>query len=442
MGTMFEHLDDPDAVSPGPRELAGVLSRADTIRARRRWTLAIGSCCLLLAASVGFVLGRPSGQPSLSTTDYEFNLVKGPLPIGLPVPTTALVDVQFATPEDGYALAIHDDNVLLASSTDGGSTWRVRNNHLPAGVGLADASLTQMEFVGGSGYLWGAATGGGAPLWVTQDGGASWIQAPIGPHVMDVSAIDLDVWAISEMSCTTTGPTSSCPVTLDESLDGGSTWTTVAQLPGGVQFPGNQAAPQIELARITKTRAYVLTYASLDGAFGWQLEFTDDTGTTWLPRPVPCSGPGQPDAEVAASSTTDLWLLCDGPLAGGAQRKELSRSSDGGLSWHPTASTPGGSASATGSLPTEGDVAPPGHHNLAVASPTTAWLYALRTGLSETTDGGATWVAVASLEAAGFPSGGSGNVTFLSPTDGWICSYGVGLWHTIDGSTWQPLGVK
>jgi hypothetical protein len=138
----------------------------------------------------------------------------------------------------------------------------------------------------------------------------------------------------------------------------------------------------------------------------------------------------------------DLWLLCDGPSGVGAQQKELYRSSDGGLTWQLTASTPDESTNGVGFLPTSGDVEPPGHHNLAVASPTTGWLYVERVGLSKTTDGGATWVPVASLEDAGFPNGGSGNVTFLSPTDGWICSYGVGLWHTVDGSTWQPLGVR
>ena len=109
---------------------------------------------MLLAASIGFFLGRPSGQPDLSATDYQFNLEKGPLPIGLPVPTTALIDVQFATPQNGYALALHGDDVLLASSTDGGSTWQVRNNHPPATSAPGDEALTQMEFVGDTGYLW------------------------------------------------------------------------------------------------------------------------------------------------------------------------------------------------------------------------------------------------------------------------------------------------
>jgi photosystem II stability/assembly factor-like uncharacterized protein len=444
MGTMFEHLDDPEGVMPGRRELAGILSRADSIRSRHRWTLAVGSCCVLLAASIGFFLGRPSGQPALSTTDYQFNLEKGPLPIGLPVPTTALVDVQFATPQNGFALAVHDGDVLLASSTDGGSTWQVRNNHPPAAGAVGNQSLKQMEFVGSTGYLWGTSSAGAGPLWVTRDGGSSWALAPIGSDVVDVSAIDTDVWALSETSCAASGTSTSCPVTIDQSLDSGSTWTAVGQVPGGITFPTSptQVAPLVELARITKTRAYVLTYGPQAAAFGWGMEFTADAGSTWLPRPVPCSGPDSLDAELAASSTTDLWLLCNGPFSAGTQQKELYRSSDGGLSWHVTASTPGGSTAAVGSLLAEGYVEPPGHHNLAVASPTTAWLYVLRAGLFKTTDAGVSWNPVASLESAGFPSGGFGNITFLSPTDGWICSYGVGLWHTIDGTTWQPLGAK
>jgi hypothetical protein len=442
MGTMFKHLDDPDTVTPGRRELAGVIHRADAIRIRRRWTLAVGSCCLLLAASVGFFLGRPSGQPTLSTTDYEFNLEKGPLPIGLPVPTTALIDTQFANPQDGYALAVHDDGVLLASSTNGGATWQVRNNHLPAGIDPADSSLTQMEFVGSTGYLWGTTTSGGQPLWVTQNGGTRWVRASIGPQVMDVSAIDMDVWALTETSCATTASSTSCSLTLDQSLDGGRTWSVLQRSPGGVEFSRKEAIPLVELARITDSRAYVLTYSEQTGSLGWQMEFTDDSGATWTQRPVPCSGLNSLGAEVAASSTTDLWLLCGGPFSVGAQQKQLYRSNDGGLSWQLTASTPDGSTNGLGFLPTSGYVEPPDHHNLAVASPTTAWLYLLRVGLFKTTDGGVTWVPVASLEAAGFPNGGSGNLTFLSPTNGWICSYGVGLWHTDDGSTWHALGAK
>jgi hypothetical protein len=82
-----------------------------------------------------------------------------------------------------------------------------------------------------------------------------------------------------------------------------------------------------------------------------------------------------------------------------------------------------------------------GHKNLAVASPTTAWLDPFRASLYKTTDGGGSWSAVNDLTAAGLGSGGNGNITFISPTQGWVCAYGVGLWHTSNGVTWYPLGM-
>ena len=202
---MFEHLDDPaQEIHPGARELAMVSRRAQQISTRHRWTLMVGFCCILLAASVGFFLAGPAvTQPSTSTADYQFNLLKGKLPVGVSVPTTALIDVGFANPQDGFALAAHGGDVLLAASTDGGTTWQVRNDDLPSGLGADDGYPGQFEFVGSTGYLWGARSTGGAPLWVSHDDGATWQLAPIGPYVLDVSAIGTNVWAL----------TSECPAT-------------------------------------------------------------------------------------------------------------------------------------------------------------------------------------------------------------------------------------
>ena len=112
---MFEHLDDPGELQVGARELARVLRRADTIRARRRWMGSVALCCALLAASVGLFLSRPSGQPPSIASNYQFNLLKGPLPVGAGVPTTALLDVEFADAQHGFALALHRGDVLLAA---------------------------------------------------------------------------------------------------------------------------------------------------------------------------------------------------------------------------------------------------------------------------------------------------------------------------------------
>ena len=216
---MFEHLDDPEQPAPSRRELAWVLHRAHRIQVRRRWARALTTCCVLVAIAAGFFLGRPSGPSEATATDYEFNLVKSPLPLGSPVPTTALVDVQFASPEYGFALAVHRNEVFLAASKDGGSTWQVRNTDLPAGLGPADDYPGQMEFIGFTGYLWGARTANGAPLWISHDEGATWQEAPIGPYVLDVSAIDLDVWALTA-TCPSVPSALACQVNVDQSIDG------------------------------------------------------------------------------------------------------------------------------------------------------------------------------------------------------------------------------
>jgi hypothetical protein len=176
------------------------------------------------------------------------------------------------------------------------------------------------------------------------------------------------------------------------------------------------------------------------------LVFTGDGGATWQARPVPCAGAFDLGAEIAASSTEDLWLLCGSQASAGAQSKELFRSQDGGMTWTLTASATGLGTpppSRPNALSLLGYIAPYsiGHENLAVASATTAWLYPFRSVMYKTVSGGRTWTAVPDLSTAGFDSGGNGNVTFISATEGWICQYGVGLWHTDDGVHWSPLGV-
>lgn len=447
---MFEHLDDPEELRIDHRHLAGVVRRAETIRTRKRWMAAgaaVVLCAVLLVAAVGFTLSRPLGQPSSIASNYQFNLAKGPLPLGAPVPTTALLDVQFADPHTGFALALHRNEVILAASSDGGATWRVRNNRLPAGLGPGAGYPGQFEFVGFTGYLWGARTGGGAPLWMSHDDGTSWHEAPIGPDVYDVSAIGLDVWALAGTCSTTSAPASPCALSVERSSDGGATWSSAGplELAAGGAVDGRS----VELARITRSRSYVLTSTrTTNGDTAWQLAFTGDSGATWSSRPVPCHGAFSLGAEVAASSTEDLWLLCGSQATGGAQSKQLYRSEDAGQTWRLAASatglgTPPPPSVPPDPLPLSGYIAPftVGHHNLAVASPTTAWLFPARGDLSKTKDGGSSWVPVPDLASAGFASGGQGDITFLSATEGWICEYGVGLWHTGDGVTWHPLGT-
>ena len=453
---MFEHLDDRSPGSPADAALEAVVRRANLIRRRRR-VGAIGAVVLVLAAvSTGLLVTGPSTARIASTeTAYQFNSVKGPLPVGTPVPTTALVNVTFVDEEFGFALAAHQDQVVLAASTDGGATWTVRDGKLPLGDGEGDGYPGELEFVGATGYLWGGtpSADGADPLWITHDDGASWHQAPIGPVIYDVSAIESNVWALTgtcDVAPDDAPPPASCPLVMEESVDGGASWSATT-LSGLADVSGSVLLGQrVELARITVRRAYVLTEGDSTGVSGSVigLVFTDNSGSSWTTRPVPCSGAFALGAEVAASSTDDLWLLCGSQATGGEQSKQLYRSEDGGVTWALTASatglgTPPPPASHPNTLSLGGYISPYsiGHKNLAVASATTAWLYPFRSVMYKTASGGRSWAAVPGLDTAGFGSGGPGNVTFISATKGWVCEYGVGLWHTGDGVHWSPLGV-
>jgi hypothetical protein len=449
---MFEHLDDPAGATPGASEISRVLQRASAIR-RHRMATATVAFLILILGSIGFLIKGPTSQNIANVeTAYQFN-AEAVLPVGTPVPTTALFNVVFANAQDGFALAIHRDAAILAVSIDGGSTWEVQNDHLPAGYGEADGYPGQFEFIGTTGYLWGGtpSASGSAPVWVTFDDGITWHAAPIGPLVYDVSAIGANVWALTG-SChaTPTGDAAQapCSVGLEQSPNGGRSWSAIG-LPGFTSVSGGALLDErVELARITLTRAYVLTVPVNDPFVPVGLVYSSDGGQAWYRVVVPCSGAFNLGAEVAASSTDDLWLLCGAQGSGGFQSKDLYRSGDGGLSWILVASASGlgtqpSPLAQAHQLPLAGYVAPysVGHKNLAIANGNTAWLYPSRATLYKTENGGDSWSEVPGLDTAGFESGGLGNVTFISDTQGWICAYGVGLWHTTDGVHWSPLGI-
>ena len=334
-----------------------VSRRAEQISTRRRWTLMVGFCCILLAASVGFFLAGPTvTHASTSSAEYQFDLLKGKLPIGVSVPTTALVDVGFASPQDGFALAVHRGDVFLAATTDGGMTWQVRSEDLPSGLGADDGYPGQFEFIGSTGYLWGDRSAELAPLWVSHDDGATWHVAHLGPYVIDASAIGSNVWALtSTCPATTATATTPCSIGLEQSVDEGNTWTPLNVPVLNGSLAAGSGVQAMELARITSTRAYVLTtsQASPTALVHWQLSFTADSGATWTSRLVPCGGPFALGAEVAASSTDDLWLLCGSQASAGEQSKQLFRSSDGGATWSLVAAAVGsGHQHRRPSLPT------------------------------------------------------------------------------------------
>lgn len=462
---MFRHLDDPAPPAPTAAGMRSVLDRADELRRgaarRRRARRRAGALVLAAVAAVALVAagmavtGRPAGAPS-SETAYQFESRTVPLAIGTPVPAAALTDVVFVNGGNGFALADHRDRLLLASSVDGGASWDVADPRLPVPFTGADAAGAAVEFTStGSGYLWSTSRQGSASegLWVTADGGTTWVHAPVGPYVYDLSAIGSDAWALAGTCPAGGGPATpsqsgpagaACAVTLDVSVDGGRHWSPTPAAPPVAAMTSGRPF-EMELARVTAGRAYVLSGTPQAAS---DLAFTANGGATWSALPVPCAPPFDLGAELALSGTEDLWLLCGGQATAGSQAKVLFRSSDGGHSWALTAQTASFAGAppppvGVGSLPLAGYIAPYsiGHKNLAVLSAGQAWLAADRGPVVETTDGGAAWAEVTPLADAGFSTGAPGNLTFLGAHQGWIVEQGLGLWATSDGVHWAPPGT-
>jgi hypothetical protein len=443
---MFEHLDDPAPPTPDAGRYQAVLRRSRALRAQARRRTATSAVVVVLGAGLvatTWLTVQGTARPiAARETAYQFNEEANPLPAGAPVPSSALTDVVFVGPQDGYGLADHRNELVLAATGDGGTSWDVVDGNLPAGFS-AVGGTAQMEFTStADGYLWRGPVAGsaGSPMWTTGDGGTTWEKAPVGPVVDDVSAIGDNAWALVR-SCPPTGP--GCTLAVEVSTDAGASWQRApAAVPADAGGPSDVGV--VELARVTTARAYVFSEVAGTAV----LAFTDDAGTSWTTRAVPCAAPFDTGAELALSSTDDLWLICGGQAAGGSQAKALYRSSTGGATWSLAAQTAPFAGSATpptgvGSLPLSGYVAPYslGHKNLAVLTPTTAWLFPTRGVVSATTDGGTSWTAVPSLADADFGSGAPGNVTFISATQGWVVEFGVGLWRTTDATTWRAVGT-
>jgi photosystem II stability/assembly factor-like uncharacterized protein len=448
---MFEHLDDPSPLAPSARTLRTVMARAARLRRHRvlSGVAAVGVVALGLGLVVALTVPRSSHPGGQATAAFDSGA--GRLAVGTPVPLANLADVVFISDTRGFGLAFHGAATVLATTDDAGDTWRVVNDALPADL------PAQLEFADTNhGYLWGGTPSaeGAVPLYMTSDGGRTWTKAPVGPVVSDVSAIGPDVWAVvgtCPINSLTVNPCPA-PVTVDVSLNAGVTWTTTTADPPVAEEPGLSVDDQdLELARITTARAYVLSFAptrSSGGTSLGQIAYTADGGQTWTTRPDPCPMYFDVGQEMAASGTNDLWMVCASPPSSGSQAKALYRSGDGGQQWTLTAAanapvlSGNTTLAATGGLPVRGYVSPYslGHENLAVLTPDAAWLFPDRSGVFQTTDGGHTWTAVSGLARAGLVGGGSGNIVFVDADHGWVCEVGAGVWRTTDGVHWKHLG--
>ncbi len=178
----------------------------------------------------------------------------------------------------------------------------------------------------------------------------------------------------------------------------------------------------------TPQSGYIAAVRSTQGISGAaEILVTHDGGGTFSARPSPC--PGQPYASaIDFLEPQQGWLLCGDALPMRTrQRKTLYATTDGGASWTAVAS------SAAGSLPAAGSV-----HSLSFTSPTTGFMSLDGYGVLRTTDGGRRWNRVFASQA---PQSASQPVAvgFLPGGYGWILRNAAQPFEiTADsGRTWQ-----
>lgn len=408
-------LDRPPVAGSDPEALFKEAHR----RRRRRWL--VGSCVILavvaIATAFALTIGSGSKEPTAGIGPHHPR-APGPPP-----------------------------------HTQRASVSTLPAQYSPAqSMGLADATLA-----------WVAT---GNTLEVTADGGLSWLTiTPPNLHGVsvseDVTAVDAvgtdDLWVVitDVPGLVTPNDGSSRGEGVDESTDGGKSWTFVA-LPGCIQSCG-----PLSLSMVDGENGYAVT-DGLDGAPGLVFS-THDGGINWnqistIPslNGVEVSGPIE-QSQLRFTSEFDGWAV-PGPTFDPSTNSQtpggtIYRTTDGGISWSPVLGLPaarqytlpevfGSQAVVTlgtkvsGSKPTVyvsddggstwtshtvpaflGSQFSPGGiaYRFAAVGPL-EWKIDVGSDLYETADGGATWTTVKPEPAVGV--GNVMAITFSSPNRG------------------------
>ena len=300
-----------------------------------------------VSRTTGYAVGGDGVVMKTTDGGYSWALAGQRVPGG-----ENLLAVDFASKTTGWTVGAAG---TIAKTTDGGKTWALQDSG-------TTAFLTGVSFVD---RREGWAAGGGAMLH-TDNGGATWTSQtlPASAWVDRVQFVDADNgWAVGSGS------------NIVHTNDGGSTWTTQQ---GGV-YVSNQFQDRLE--DLSFTDALHGLAVGMDGV----LYATVDGGATWVDRQQGYGDVGR----VVQTDAKHLWANSDFGY--------LLISTDGGRHWSKRAIDPDPTViiGATG---------------LTFTDNKNGWLVTsifagnTFTPIRHTTDGGLTWLPVAS-EPAGVTYG-------------------------------------
>lgn len=321
--------------------------------------------------------------------------------------------IHFLSPQVGVGLTSPSARCgpMLALTRDGGRRWVTEGVPLPrppAGIFIEQLEATSPR------TAWVAS--GTGPLMATTNGGSTWTVQPVPGPVVGLAITRQTLWALG---CPHRINVQCGPVLARKLLPTGSRWRLIP-------VPGFHSVPAPELA-VPDPSTVVVNAGPSDG--GSRLAISVDGGGRWrFSAPAwmgqPCDG-----GDLTTAGPADWWLICLGGAAAGSSAKALLHTTDGGRTWRIA-------SQVTSVIPPE----PPGAittaepNALAAGSRTRLWLAGWNS-MTQSDDGGSTWIDVPGVNPQGMPAA----FDVLSPTDAWLLAAGRGLWRTTDGRHWREL---
>ena len=273
-----------------------------------RWTGGLlGTLGVLVLSAVVACGSVGAAQPRVSRAGTSYSgaaHASNPPPAGASAPSGFQpAAASFVSPSQGWVLGSGggcDSCAQLRVTSDGGDRWAMLPAPpVPLGYYTQQpAAVTDMVFANSfDGFLFGPG------LLATHDGGRSWVRQLL-PPVLTMQSGGGYVYALTQQGQTG-------PVALWRSVVGGSRWQRLPLPAGAAGQPGAYQGMRMSAEGGTLVLLRVgFTGPEVSPGQVGRLWVSDDAGTQWHARPVPCTpGDGGAAAVSIALGHSDAWLM-------------------------------------------------------------------------------------------------------------------------------------